>query len=755
MSNIGTKAARVALQLLCLISFAAKAATNESLATLDEVLAAKQDVWGLAAMREPNGPSYEFFEKLLPPLRYVNAEFRYYPIVLSAPNATVKARFTSNGSGLNARANLKTWKEVGVPVTFRVGEDQQVFGKDLAKLDGPHLERGWLPIVRLSYEHLGKVYAEEAFAATETALASNGVVLVQFGLESRGLGHIAAQFDSLGPLIAIRGTLQNTNGEVVAWFDESWRWIESQKKLAASFSRKQRPTLAFATKPVPGSNNVSLPRSYEMHRKLCVAMWQSLLDHATQLEVPEPIVNNAWRSTVIGALMLRTGDHMNYSAGNQYERLYEAECGDTLRGLVLFGRGDEMRAPLVPLLDYTRTNGAYSLKFHQAAFKLQMLAHYYWLTCDATVMREFRSRWQKEVNVLMDGRDPATGLLPKEQYAGDIFTRVVSLNSNANGWRGLRDIAAVLADMGETAEAQRIAAVAMDFREAILAAVKQSEFLTTQPPFIPLGLFGEEQPYNRLTESKMSSYYNEMASYIIGAGVFGVNAEREKWMIDYLQEHGGIAMGMIRFHQHSGLFANEDGVDDLYSLRYVEKLLQRDEVDRALVSFYGKLAQGLTRETFIGAEGTSFKPLDDLGRPMYCPPNSTGNAFFLWMLRDLLVQDWDMNDDGKPETLRLCFATPKRWLEDGKKITFERAPTAFGEVSVRMESKLKSGKVVAQVTLPQRNVPTRILLRARVPDGWRVKSASVSGRVLGVDERGTVDISGLVGRQTIRFTVTK
>lgn len=125
------------------------------------------------------------------------------------------------------------------------------------------------------------------------------------------------------------------------------------------------------------------------------------------------------------------------------------------------------------------------------------------------------------------------------------------------------------------------------------------------------------------------------------------------------------------------------------------------------------------------------------------------------MLRYLLVQDLDVNDDGRPETLRLCFATPKRWLEDGKTISFERAPSAFGEISVRMESNLKSGKILAVVDLPRRNAPAHVLLRARVPDGWRVKAASVSGRDLTVDERGTVDISGLAGRQKIRFTVTK
>src|SRR5262245_42929710 len=51
---------------------------------LAEVVTAKQDVWGELALRQPNGASYEFFEPLLPPPRYVHADFRYYPLVLSA-----------------------------------------------------------------------------------------------------------------------------------------------------------------------------------------------------------------------------------------------------------------------------------------------------------------------------------------------------------------------------------------------------------------------------------------------------------------------------------------------------------------------------------------------------------------------------------------------------------------------------------------------------------------------------------------------
>src|SRR5262245_31329026 len=51
-------------------------------ATRAAMMAARTDVWAEAAIRQPGGPSYEFFRDLLPPLRYVNTAFRHYPIVL-------------------------------------------------------------------------------------------------------------------------------------------------------------------------------------------------------------------------------------------------------------------------------------------------------------------------------------------------------------------------------------------------------------------------------------------------------------------------------------------------------------------------------------------------------------------------------------------------------------------------------------------------------------------------------------------------
>jgi hypothetical protein len=717
------------------------------LPSLQEALDSKKDLWGIAAMRHTNGASYEFFEKLLPPLRYVNAAFRFYPIVLSAPGATVKARLVSNGSAINALAKLNTWKEVGTPVTFRVGTDAQIFGGDSSRLTGPSYEKGYLPIVHLSYKSDDAIYEEETFAATEPHLAEHGVVFVQFKIKSANRsGKISAQIDFKNSLSVSNGWIRANDGAALVWFGKDWKWNATGKSLKTS---KPKAILAIATEPFTSTNAPSKTLDFDAQKKQCIAKWESILGTAMRVEVPEPIVNAAWKSTIIGSFMLLSGDEMNYSAGNQYAVMYEAECGDNVRALALWNLQERARKMISPLLDYQINPG---LKFHDAAFKLQLLAHYFWLTRDAQFIREQKSRWSKCVAILTNERDAATGLLPREAYCGDEFDKVFSLNSNANGWRGLRDIATVLEEIGEREKSSHIADTAEVLRKATIAAVEKSERRDVQPPFIPIALFGEEKPYDVLTATRRGSYWDLMIPYVIGSEIFA-GGERETSMLRYLEEHGGICMGMIRFHQHSGLFANEDGLDDLYGLRYVDALLRRDEPERALVSFYGKLAQGMTRNTFLNAEGTGLRPLDEFGRPMYLPPTCSGNALFLWQLRSMLVQDYDLDNNGEPETLRLLFATPKRWLENGKEIKVENAPTAFGTVSVLVKSQLNKGEILADIKLPQGDKAKKTLFRLRAPDGWKIISAEAGSKSLAVDKDGTMDISKLPKAFKVRAKV--
>ncbi len=177
-------------------------------------------------------------------------------------------------------------------------------------------------------------------------------------------------------------------------------------------------------------------------------------------------------------------------------------------------------------------------------------------------------------------------------------------------------------------------------------------------------------------------------------------------------------------------------------------------MDKALVCFYGKLPQGMTRDTFIGCEGSSLAAVDEFGRQMFLPPNSAANSNFLQTLRYLLVQDYDMNDDGKPETLRLLFGTPRAWLADGKEIKVANAPTAFGKVSVSAKSNLGNGEVTAEVDLPP-GKPEKILLRLRLPDGNRLASAMVNQQSISITNNDVIDLTGLTGHVTIQARTGK
>jgi len=759
---LAPRAAQLALVAALVVARGAAAAEPASsptarrkLPSVEEMIEAGADVWGGAAMREPNGASYEFFKDLLPPLRWVNTDFRHYPIVLSAPRAPHKTRLVSTGSAVNARANKPPmWYEQGVPVAFFVGEAPEPFGEHLTRLEGPRYLDGYLPVVTLKYRHEGVVYQQETFAPVGKQAARQGAAMVRFSIPKgaaedadEGAGRVEAHVGSETPLVVQDGEVLDENGQSLLAFSSGWQWDADRQALVAQLASGQTAELAVFTKPAePGAAMSSA--QFDQRKRQCLKAWQDLVDRSIGLATPEAIVNDAWRATLIGTQMVAVEDRLHYSAGNAYAKLYEGECGDTLRSVMLLGHLDEAPEMLKPLLEFDRR----ATRFHVAGQKLQLLAHFYWLTRDAETIRTFEPLWRPSVELILNSREADTGLLPKDNYAGDISTQVYSLNSNANCWRGLRDVAAMLGDMGSQEEAKKLRQEAAAYRRVILDAVSRSERRDAEPPFIPISLLADEPAHDPLTATRTGSYYNLMCPYVIGSEIFGQGSQREDWLLGYLQNHGAIAMGMIRSMPHQGPFKGEPGVNPLYGLRYQLCLLRRDQREKALVGFYGQLAQGMTRGTFIGGEGSRFLHGDANGRSFYLPPNSTSNAAWLVTLRYLLIQDWDLDEDGQPDTLRLLFAAPRRWLAEGQRIRIEKAATMFGQVSYRVQSKLSDGYVEVHVTPPPRPVKT-MLLRVPLPEGWQVESVEIDGAEASLIDGDTVDLSGRAKPLTVRFMV--
>jgi hypothetical protein len=745
----------------------------KGVASLDEVINSNKDLWGEAAIKQPGGPSYEFFASLLPQLRYVDAPFRHYPITLSAPASAPKVRFVSNGSQINALARQPNWVgELGIPVTFRVGYDLRTFGDDLAHLQGPVYEQGYLPVVQNRYTHDGNIYTQEAFAPVDEKLAASGVAFVRMGLAEgkNETSKIEIQFESpkLMKQSAGKDMIIDADGKVIASFEvDKWHFNNARTTLNFYPKAGESAVLAIYTKPIEEKDALKIDaKTYDAQHQQCIATWNKILASGAQFQTPEKRVNDAWRANLIGNYMLIENKEMRYSAGNQYAKQYVNEGGDAIRAMALYGQSDTAKEVMPALFTYTRKN----LETHQAGLKLQMLSHIYFLTHDKQLVNSLRTLdkkdtsgrtpgWQTELDVLLNGREKESGLYPPEKYAGDpvpgMPDQVYSLNSNSSAWRGMRDFAIVLEDIGEHDLAQKAATNAAELRKAVLAAIEKSVDRSTTPPFVPVALFGTEKAYDTIVNYRSGSYYNIIMKLVLGSGVFPVKSPYADDVIGYMREHGGVCMGLNRNLNASGTWwVAEKGINDLYNLRYALAEIERDDVDHALVSFYGKLAQGFTKDTFIDGEGATLQPLDPYGRQTYLPPNSAGNASYMQTLRYLLVQDYDTNDDGKVDTLRLAFATPRAWLKDGQSIKVANAPSQFGPVSFTIDSQISTGGVSATVVIPERT-PGKTLLRLRLPDNRKITSATADGKQLNITNGETIDLTGLKGTVNVQAKVGK
>src|SRR5207244_2205354 len=97
---------------------------------------------------------------------------------------------------------------------------------------------------------------------------------------------------------------------------------------------------------------------------------------------------------------------------------------------------------------------------------------------------------------------------PKERYCGDIATPVQSINANAKAWRAIRDLSAMLAEIGEQEQSRQYADAAKEFRSTVLTAIEKSARRETTPPFVPVALYGEEPPHDPICQVRIGSYWN-------------------------------------------------------------------------------------------------------------------------------------------------------------------------------------------------------------------------------------------------------
>jgi hypothetical protein len=175
-----------------------------------------------------------------------------------------------------------------------------------------------------------------------------------------------------------------------------------------------------------------------------------------------------------------------------------------------------------------------------------------------------------------------------------------------------------------------------------------------------------------------------------------------------------------------------------------EYYLQADDVSNFLrawqrrsvadMYFVGDPFGDATSEDYMFKEHTWFNVYD----------KQHNRGAFLSNFRNLLV--WEDGD-----VLWLARATPRAWLEQGRKISVKNSPTYFGTVAYEIVSDVDHGRISAAVEIPARKAPKEVALRFRHPTKVAMKGVTVNGKPWTEfnKDKETITLKGLTGAVTV------
>ncbi|HJN13517.1 MAG TPA: LamG domain-containing protein [Pirellulaceae bacterium] len=735
-------------------------------ASLNAALNAKRDVWGERLIASAEGPTYENIVDYLRPMLwigdYVTTSGVYYLVFGRHDSVTGGgdgALHVADGSEIISRHH-----KTGRRTTFFVGSDgNERYGTDLHRLDGPKLHQGYQPVLLTEYQDRdGGRWQQESFATQIPETDS----LVSFVRITR----LADPAGGKPVKLRIRTTLTDavvqdnrivSRGSSVLIFQLGAEF--EPPYVTYTFPESSREATVFLVRlnqPAACKTVVLDARRFAAERDAVCRFWDEQLGRGAVFDVPERRVMDAMRNLLIQNLFMT----WRYSIGNAYESWYPQESGDALKALGEYGFLDEYRENLQVLLPRTFRGEdervvEYAHKLFYTAHCARLTADHAWLAANRTLVK----RWIEGMRDVI-ANDPQ-GLLGMTR-AGDIHTHRYYSNHQAIGWRGLRDMASLCADQGWQDDASVAAGAADSLRTAFLKTFDATKVdMPDGTLFFPKVLKDSPAtPYDPITATRLGSYWNLSIGTTLKSGIFDPRGDTMRRTMDYMLLHGARLLGLTRFNYYpvpigsyraGGLPGySTSGADNVYGPGILDALAELDEADQIVLSLYGKLAHGMTRNTFISGEGDSFGVVPGQHfRALYLPPSNTNNALFLKTLHDMLVFT-HVDAEGRPEELLLTHFTPRGWLEDGKTIRVEHAPTMFGPVSFTIRSQLDDGVVEAEVVPPSRLPPKRLELRLRVPVTHKLQSVRVNGQQhTQIDvARGTISLSDLTG--TVRVVAT-
>ncbi len=252
--------------------------------------------------------------------------------------------------------------------------------------------------------------------------------------------------------------------------------------------------------------------------------------------------------------------------------------------------------------------------------------------------------------------------------------------------------------------ARECVAAARDFRPAIERAFGAA---TMRSPLVQLRDH-TWMPYVPCEANRPGRLYEQWYPTDVDTGALHLSR------LKALDPTGRLTTCLLQDHEDN-LFLNGWGManEPVYNQQATAYLV-RDDPKAVIRAFYSMMACAFSHSVFEPVEHR-------WAWGQYFGPPSTDGAWFE-LYRHMLIHELD--DDA----LLLLQATPRKWLENGKSIEVQRAPTYYGRLSMKVESHAASGTIAAEIDMPDRASPRVLLVRLRHPQGRPIRSATVNGQ---------------------------
>ena len=470
--------------------------------------------------------------------------------------------------------------------------------------------------------------------------------------------------------------------------------------------------------------------------------WERQMADMAAITLPDSNWTNMARHAFVKELMVRPGGtYPKYGAvdrdyyGSEYDGFQDIFTMSFYANMEC-GRLDVARAIFDDYFtNFTDAKGMINMRGPETAqfgLTLFLIAHYYGLTGDRALLLKHREKIEATAMLLTELQDEALKLPETDRGYGlihgwcesdaclaadpSVWWKPYYANSAfaVRGWREISQAWRKAKFSGAEAKVADWEQRADRLQKQLRKSLDENTKRDMSPPYVPL-LPGSPYTFREAMEKERPSeqqWSHRCYAELLQANV--LSSTQANAVVDTMRSYGATTIGVVANVERAN--PNGRAILGFISYGYAQMLLRLGRIEEYILFLYSHRYHDHSRGSWTAGEVAGITG----GGALFCiPAQQTIPLLVRWML---------VFEDSDADTLHVGRAIPRDWIASGKPIAIESAPTRYGRVSYRLETR-EAGVLAANVALPPSGaLPKEIHVTFRLPAGKKISGVAVNGK---------------------------